>query len=435
MSLQNALGNSLFVHLEEIAKRYHIEYYYYFDPEYAKKTGDNSEYFILFHEQYREKIENGNIPELYMQQKGKYYVGWHVFKIDEYRPFLTIEKVIHFARFAELVYGMFDRYDLSVPEQESGSFRPFLVVNYRDGLNEKRDKLARYFTENMINNHIKYYYDKEREQDFRKWAKSKGYKYQTTEEELTINVPITNKNCISIEELDKKYDSVSYMTLDSNELKAFEKEMAKIPSVYYSRTMPYVQWDNRTYMVDGKRFDGSSGEDIYGVSTIYYPKKYGYEVYMARHLAVYPFLKQHQYTKIDTELGVGEFALGDIFIEAVDRKFAQYGIAYKIDPQRTFHNFEAVSILISGKDVPMANLILEEIIKDTLNHHIFQPQIEYYLYPEIQDDVNEAMERKAKGIPHPYPTGREAISQKSHNQLEQKEVPKEKKGFFGLFKK
>ena len=74
MSLQNALGNSLFVHLEEIAKRYHIEYYYYFDPEYAKKTGDNSEYFILFHEQYREKIEDGNIPELYMQQKGKYFL-------------------------------------------------------------------------------------------------------------------------------------------------------------------------------------------------------------------------------------------------------------------------------------------------------------------------------------------------------------------------
>lgn len=147
MSLQNALGNSLFVHLEEIAKRYHIEYYYYFDPEYAKKTGDNSEYFILFHEQYREKIENGNIPELYMQQKGKYYVGWHVFKIDEYRPFLTIEKIIHFAKFAELVYGMFDRYDLAVPEQEDGAFRPFMVVNYRDGINEKRDKLARYFTE------------------------------------------------------------------------------------------------------------------------------------------------------------------------------------------------------------------------------------------------------------------------------------------------
>lgn len=435
MSLQNALGNSLFVHLEEIAKRYHIEYYYYFDPEYAKKTGDNSEYFILFHEQYREKIEDGNIPELYMQQKGKYYVGWHVFKIDEYRPFLTIEKVIHFAEFAELVYGMFDRYDLAVPEQEDGAFRPFMVVNYRDGINEKRDKLARYFTENMINNHVKYYYDEKRNRQFREWAKSKGYKYRETVEERTLDIPVTNTNCISIEELEEKYDSISSMTLNYNELKAFEKEMSKIPSVYYSRTMPYVQWDNRTYMVDGQRFDGSSGDDIYGVSTICFPEKYAYEVYFAVQMAFSPFLKKHQYTKIDTGHGIGEFAVGKGFMKALDKKLEQYGVLYKLDPQRKFWSYDAASILVSGKDVPMVNLILNEIVKTEMNFKIFQPQIEYYLYPEIQDDVNEAMERKAKGIPHPYPTGREAISQKSHNQLEQKEVPKEKKGFFGLFKK
>ena len=95
MSLQNTINNSWFLHLEDIAKIYGIQWYYY-NHFLIRNYDTSAQYFIMFHETYREKVENFDVVEEYEKQDPYCCLGWRIFKIDERYPLEIISEVMKF---------------------------------------------------------------------------------------------------------------------------------------------------------------------------------------------------------------------------------------------------------------------------------------------------------------------------------------------------
>lgn len=461
MELERSYVNSLFGKLEYIARRYGetkpteyllkigdcvtMRHIYWYDE--TKPIEETDVYFILFHESFREIVMNANIPEMYEKQKVGDWVGWKIFKVDREKPVSCVYKILRFVEYAELVYALFDRYDIEVPEIVSNGFRAYIYNIYRDAQDSKRDPRHCHFNENEMNNHIMHFYDGKWHKNFKEIEKNMGKKEKSYEERL-IDVPTPNKNCISEKELKQKYSDVKELYFNYEDAITLDNCLTSCPKLFYAKSKAYISYDNRVDTINGERIDKSGGKDIYGKVTIYFSEEMEPELAEAFVLGKYPYLKNHllrtesklpcDYEKID---------IPEWNIDALCKVLKMYGIDFWI----VEINFLTVSIIVQTEDAPSLNLVIKSAWKSWMNNHVYRPMEEMQNHSDIGFEIEQCLERKANGRKHPYPTGREEVVTYNGNLLgsklalyksqaidvtKQKAIgTKKKKGFFGFFKK